>query len=211
MMSRRPKKQPTADDEIRRKCCVYARKELDKLFADSLIDHNKISKYPKYDMHELTLGKILGQGSFGLVREIKAIHIIQGSSHNNNNNTTKQSTRRGGGNRRVSDKSLLNTSRHRPPPLIDEEVEFGDMESKCFIAHHCLRQDGDARYAVKTLRPQLHEDNIPKFLQGILDMGIEAKVLSDVEHPNIIKLRALSTCEPCAQGFFIVMVRYVDS
>lgn len=90
------------------------------------------------------------------------------------------------------------------------EVEIGGMENKKFIAEHCIREGGDARYAVKFLSPEVIQDTA-RYVQGICDMAIEVRFLSDLEHPNIVKLRAVSTADPYQDGFFIVMDRLYDT
>lgn len=49
-----------------------------------------------------------------------------------------------------------------------------------------------------------------RYIQGVIDMAIETRFLSFIEHPNIIKLRAVAKCEPIDQGYFIVMDRLFD-
>ncbi len=80
-----------------------------------------------------------------------------------------------------------------------------------FIADHCLRADsGDARYAIKILSEE-NLANPGKFIQGTLDMAIETRVLSDTEHPNIIKARALAIVDPFDDNYFIMMDRLYDT
>jgi hypothetical protein len=46
-----------------------------------------------------------------------------------------------------------------------------------------------SRYAVKILSPQVVKEP-DHFLQGIIDMAIETRLLSDMEHPNIVSRTA---------------------
>jgi hypothetical protein len=46
---------------------------------------------------------------------------------------------------------------------------------------------------------------------GMVDMAIEARVLSSVEHPNIIKLRSLANGNPYDDKFFIIMDRLYET
>jgi len=50
-----------------------------------------------------------------------------------------------------------------------------------------------------------------KYIQGTLDMAIETRVLSDTEHPNIIKARALAVVDPFDDEYFIMMDRLYDT
>ena len=88
--------------------------------------------------------------------------------------------------------------------------DAGGLESRQFIAKHCIREGGDARYAVKALSPEVVND-LGMFLQGIQDMAVEMRFFSDIEHPNIIKLRALPDSKNLDETSFIVMDRLYDT
>jgi hypothetical protein len=78
------------------------------------------------------------------------------------------------------------------------------------MATRYLRHGKDARYAVKTL--SCDTVRIPeRFLAGVVDLAIEAKFLSCLHHPNIIKMRAMSSISPFEPGFFIVLDRLYDT
>lgn len=52
----------------------------------------------------------------------------------------------------------------------EADAEKEQQESRLFIAEHCIRDGGDARYAIKVLSPEVVADP-PRYLQGILDMA----------------------------------------
>ena len=168
---------------LRRSSADYARKEVLKAFEKSTIEDCS-GDYPKFDFSELTLGKVLGKGGYGTVWEIRAF--------------------------KVEETSAEHKRRRQSAAEADEEVEAGAMESRKFIADHCIRNGGDARYAVKQLSPEVIQDPA-RYLQGIIDMAIETRFLSDIEHPNIIKLRAMARCDPFAEEYFLVMDRLYDT
>mmetsp|Transcript_745 Transcript_745/g.969 ORF Transcript_745/g.969 Transcript_745/m.969 type:complete len:357 (+) Transcript_745:361-1431(+) len=91
----------------------------------------------------------------------------------------------------------------------DAKVDEG-AESRAFIAEHCIRNAGEARYALKILSPEVIKDTA-SFLQCVIDMAVETRFLSDIEHPNIIKLRALAKVEAYHEKYFIVMDRLFDT
>lgn len=97
---------------------------------------------------------------------------------------------------------------------VRDDDEAGGMENKKFIAEHCLRKGGDSkgdsRYAVKYLSPEIVKDQA-RLVQGVMDLAIEVRFLSDFEHPNIVKMRALSDVNSYDEGFFIVMDRLYDT
>lgn len=90
----------------------------------------------------------------------------------------------------------------------------GDVEQaqqdKQFIADHCIRNGGDARYAIKKLSPEISSD-INKLFQGVLDMTVETMFLSVVEHPHIIKMRGVGACGMSNPDYFIVLDRLYDT
>ena len=189
---------------LRRKCCSYARKQVAKLFDDETSGNvDRRADLPCFEWSELFVGKVLGKGGFGTVREIKGFQLSpkgesapESRDEHDGHHTTSTSRR-----------STIMSAIHAPPPLIDDEVESGEFESRKFIADHCIRNGGDARYAVKILSPETIQ-NIPKFLQGLMDLVIEARLLASLEHPNIIKLRGLPAGDLFYEGTFIVLVRW---
>jgi serine/threonine protein kinase len=126
-----------------------------------------------------------------------------------------------------ADALLSQSSKSR---LLDEMAQYGyeedssvlAMESRQFIAQHCLRLgSGDPRYAMKILSPEIYKDR-NLFAQGMIDMVVETRYLSVLEHPNIIKLRAVGTNEESGSigkhsdplltpGYFIIIDRLYDT
>ena len=77
--------------------------------------------------------------------------------------------------------------------LIDDEDYFHSVvQNRKFMAKHCIRKGKDCRYAIKTMRVESREDP-DRFLDTVVDLALEAKFLSVVRHPNIIKIRAMSS------------------
>jgi serine/threonine protein kinase len=169
-------------DNLRKAGKDYAAKIIKKTFEKSQIIDNA-ANFPKFSKSELSLGKILGKGGFGTVYEVRGFEAGKPAV------TKRNST----GNLDAEDK-----------------VGSGEMESRKFIADHCICKRGNARYAAKFLSPEVIA-NPPTFIQGIMDMATETRVLSDIEHPNIIKMRACGAESPFDESYFIVMDRLYDT
>ena len=95
----------------------------------------------------------------------------------------------------------------------DDELPGGFSNSviqdRNYMATRYLRHGKDARYAVKMLSPETLQ-NPDKYLAGVVDLAIEAKFLSCIRHPNIIKMRAMTGSGPFEPGFFLVLDRLYD-
>jgi serine/threonine protein kinase len=82
-----------------------------------------------------------------------------------------------------------------------------DAELVSFMERNCLRgKNEDRRYAVKRLKPSTVR-NESSCVTGIADLALEVMYLSLLGHPNIIKMRAVATCNIFDKDFFIVMDR----
>lgn len=82
--------------------------------------------------------------------------------------------------------------------------------SKCHSSSgkDCSGKDcgGSANYVIKILDEQNCSDK-KKFYIGVRDMAVEAHILSCLEHPHIVKIRAMSNEAFGSKHFFIVLDR----
>jgi len=116
---------------------------------------------PTFDNSEIVQGTILGEGEFGTVREIREFKIPDKCSY---------------------EKSL---KVENIPKEDDDSIKEDVSTLRYFLKSHCLK-DNNARYAIKQLRNDLTPSTK---LNGAIDIAIEAKFLSVLSHPNIIKMR----------------------
>jgi len=49
------------------------------------------------------------------------------------------------------------------------------------------------------------------YIQAIQDAAVETRFLSDIEHPNICKMRGMATCDPFNEDYFLVLDRLYDT
>jgi serine/threonine protein kinase len=125
-------------------------------------------------------GKVLGRGGFCVVTEITNIKLKDDSKKDGNN------------------------------VKIDDEHRIHDIvQDRNFMAQHCIRQGKDCRYAIKQIQDSIRSTP-DTFVNGLVDLAIEARFLAVVRHPNIIKMRAMSTGSPYDPSFFVVLDRLYD-
>lgn len=85
-----------------------------------------------------------------------------------------------------------------------------NAESRLFVAKHCVRECGDARYAMKL--PQTTISCSAQYWTSVADLVTETRFLSHLEHPNIIKLRAVAdVLDPFTRKYFILIDRLYDT
>lgn len=152
-------------------------------------DPKKFEEIIKFDRKELVIGKILGEGSYNVVHEIRSIQVQKQIEHDSNSENS------------------------------DDLIQIQRC-GKLFMASNCLRVDdgvNNARYAIKYLKADTMKKNFYRYQQGVVDIVREAAILSSLSHPNIIKLRALSSngtdgfANPTAGNYFLVLDRLYET
>jgi hypothetical protein len=86
------------------------------------------------------------------------------------------------------------------------------VQDRTFMETHCLRgKTKDCRYALKAVLPSCKLD-VQSYVSAVVDLAIEARFLSVICHPNIIKMRAMAETSPFAatQPFFVILDRLYD-
>ena len=164
----------------------YAKKTINETFEQSTI-LDKSNNFPAFEKKQLKLGKVLGKGGFRTVFEIQGIEA-----------GNKKSPSKAG-----SAACELDSDE-------DSEVDADEMESCKFISDHCIRKGGGARYAVKFISEEVIDDPTA-YIQAIMNMAVETRVLSDIQHPNIVRMRACAHVGPYHEEYFIVMDRLYDT
>ena len=96
--------------------------------------------------------------------------------------------------------------------LDDEHAIHNIVQDRLFMEEHCLRgSKKDCRYALKRVQESSAE-NAQTFINAVVDLAVEARFLSVVRHPNIIKMRAMAATGPYSieTPFFVVLDRLYD-
>lgn len=82
----------------------------------------------------------------------------------------------------------------------------GEEEDRRVLQSRCHRK-GEARYAVKMLGDEIKKGKGLLYVRGTIDMALETRFLSALDHPNIIRMRAVAECSPYDDCYFIVLDR----
>lgn len=139
---------------------------------------------------ELTLGRVLGKGAFCLVTEVTNIKL-------KNKAPLNQAPKDGTVQQQI---------------YYDERMIQSVVQDRNFMEAHCLRgSQKDCRYALKAVQSSCESD-VQRYINGVVDLAVEARFLSVIRHPNIIKMRAMSGASPFSttQPFFVVLDRLYD-
>lgn len=98
--------------------------------------------------------------------------------------------------------------------LSSSSEEVDTEAAREFLIKNCVRETGEARYAIKRLRKGIVKD--PElFPSGAMDLAVEALFLADLAHPNVIKLRGIANCDPFSSTpedyYFLILDRLQDT
>ena len=84
-------------------------------------------------------------------------------------------------------------------------------QDKTFITQHTTNSVGEARYVIKIISPHIVESDFKKFLQAAMDMATETYFLSVLDHPHILKMRAVGPGDMFSPSYFLVLDRLFDT
>lgn len=204
----------SGDDELAKRLLKRADRilnEVDEAYIIKQRGHRQRAM-PVFRPEELSLGKTLGTGGFGIVSEIAKFTLdpdlppeeLPVTTGDGPSAIILDNDKEGGD----SNASILDNpqqpnhniyrtfSLHDKIPgsfveVVDrteesnmnDHVHYDVKKARHFMAKRCMR-NGKARFAIK----RLHGDLSPvEKVRGMIDLAIEAKYLSTVWHPNISK------------------------
>lgn len=181
----------TADELLEEGPSILKNADAGPIFA-----RNLKKDLPSFDLNELTLGKILGHGAFGIVKEITVL------------NPSKQTSKKG-----LDAQATLSTGKaDDSKKLLHDCVDHSDItveNLRAQMAIRCLR-NGEARYAIKYLRQKYLCEKSK--VEGRIDLALEIKFLQVLNHPNIIKIRGVKNTDlPLDKSNFFVMDKLYDT
>jgi hypothetical protein len=169
-----------------------------------VLDRAAEDRIPRFLMSEITIDKILGRGGFCVVQEITKIELSQDGAA-----------------------AIAASSHHDDTTYNDDgdddhdehEHEFANLiQNRTFMSKQYRRRGKDYRYALKIVQDSIKKDP-QTYINGIVDLAIEARFLSVIRHSNIIKMRAMAmTTSSAAAGksgyfdphFFVILDKLYD-
>jgi len=171
---------------------------------------------PKFSREEIGLGKLLGIGGFCRVHEVVAISLPVVEDKNYNAVEELRSLNGkgvGGCEDEDNEEDTVNVNGiDSEDESVKSMIEFDEVQARTYMQKHCMREDYagemNARYAIKRLKSTLKGGSVSR---GTDDLAVEAKFLAAIEHPNIIKMRAVANVEPTDPGFYILLDRLFET
>lgn len=171
------------------------RKRVKEFFKNSNISFpDPESEFPTFLEQEIIVGKPLGRGGFSDVAEIVLIQCAVGEHRQDTSNPQN-----------------MQEQHQDSSNSVEATTPTNNKESRKFMQKLCRRLgSGEARYAIKRLRPDIFRDRT-RFYAGLGDLVVETRFLYHLEHPNIIKLRGIASVDPFSKDYFVILDRLHDT
>ena len=158
----------------------------------SLFTPNVLENVSVFRREEIQLGKVVGRGGFGVVREITSIHLSGGNAVCQGALSVRSSQRRF----RWESGSARSSSR--------DPVDVGSSQRELLARKVWSKRT--SRYVLKEVEPTLLDTDKVQFLKGLIDLGLEAYYLGSLNHNHVLKLRGMSIDSASESlGYFIVL------
>eukprot|EP00934_Nitzschia_sp_Nitz4_P006872 Nitzschia sp. Nitz4//scaffold150_size53981//37766//39148//NITZ4_006682-RA/size53981-processed-gene-0.18-mRNA-1//1//CDS//3329537086//6862//frame0 len=186
-----------------------------KLFASA-----NQGRIPKFSDKEIATGAILGRGGFCVVRNVDKVRLSKSSGSNmsaysvtsaDDNSTKPSMFCCRGGNDVVTGDESVNYSVASIDDSNNSGGKKGSLEykySREYVAAHAKSRRHGGRYVIKTVSKDLGKVS---YMKGVVDIAMEAKFLSVLDHNNIINLAGVSKSDPCTHGYFLILEKMTET
>ena len=144
---------------------------------------------PQLAFQEIVMGEIIGRGGFSFVHEIKDVRLQEIYDT---------------GNEEAASRAAFAASFKSDKTVNASKGASNDV----VLTSAASTKQSSSRYVLKTLRPDLPEDEHNK---GIIDLAVEAQFLTSLSHPHILSLRASSNSDPLEARYFVILDRLVST
>jgi len=169
-------------------CHAVVEKKLEKSSVINLTSDQPI-KVPRFDRHEIVEGKVIGRGGFAVIREIKSFTLEKDSARRPSGSSGRSE---GTAKTTSTDKSATSEARES----MAEDLKGKNTKKKCkYVLKELDRSNG--------ITPK----NQNAYMNGVVDMAMEAQYLAHLNHPHILTLRGISTSNQFGgdDGMFLVL------
>lgn len=126
------------------------------------------------------------------------------SPTNNHNNASPPSPKR---------RVILFSNNHNTNTSFDlnSSLRPNILQDKQFLSQHVTTSKGKSRYVVKIISPHIVRGDFQRFLQAAADMATETYFFSVLNHPHILKMRAVGQGDFFSPSYFLVLDRLYDT
>jgi len=146
---------------------------------------------PVFRPEEISLGKVLGTGGFGIVNEILKFTLDPDEEAEQRDKQAQNDLLKNGSSGLANHADRVSNVISTPEEMANNDhVHYDVRKARHWMEKRCQRK-GVARYALKRLHGDLSE---LERARGIIDLAVEAKYLSVVWHPNISKFLVFFCC-----------------
>jgi len=176
---------PPGENSLSHSGCGFRTRDVNEIPQQSLslFDASSSSSrpvMPKFDISELRLGEVLGEGEFGIVHAVCRIKLRKRFSSRRKKAEEKRLYMEANYLRGEEGYARYAIKKFHPEVVTEAEEEF---EEKRYEPNSSLAAS----------QPQMDV------------LAVEAALLSVMSHPNVIKMRGISNENPLSMDFFIVL------
>jgi len=166
-------------------------------------------RLPKFDPRELMIGRVVGRGAFCVVKDCN-LNMSSGGSLGSGSSRGSFLAKLSGsaGKKSSRNQTLLNNmgNDHSGHRSISSERSASSLPGR-----FGRKPSGRIRYVVKQLSPELKQNDKINFLKGVVDLAMETRFLASFDHPSIIKLEGVSSCDAFTDGYFIILEKVSET
>jgi serine/threonine protein kinase len=177
----------------------------------NVFDAEREAMIPKFDPREVITGHVLGRGGFCVCSEIEKIKPLPDRKNNHGGlDSNSQHTTGSEGNNGFAFRIFNGRKNSEFPTDPSQHGQYDTILSREYVISRArkTRRNKKCEYVFKSVSTSV--DKIT-FMKGHVDIAMEAKYLSVLNHRNIIELSAVSSMPPCSMGYFLVLERLEET
>jgi serine/threonine protein kinase len=160
-------------------------------------DSSPVLPLPALAFQEIVLGDVVGRGGFSFVHEIKYVKLQE--IYDTGDEEAES---------RARFAAIFDAAHSSPPPSSGGNIHNSDNNIIGMAGGGAGHRPPSQRYVLKTLRPDLPEDEHNK---GIIDLAVESQFLCSLSHPRILSIRGHANSDPLESRYFVILDRLVST